>query len=133
MKFREYSKCINILNLNAKILDHYRIRLKLTHQMQLQSSSFQKSMLLNQKFYYTVFRRLFTLIQNYHLYNCSKILFTQNSCHMKTSQLICIVNQLAVLVKIDYKNLYFTSDNWQIVFRLYVVLIITSLCLLQQI
>ena len=42
-----------------------------------------------------LFRRLFTLIQNYQLSVNSKIIFTQNSYHIKTSQLICIANQLA--------------------------------------
>ena len=52
-------------------------------------------MLLNLNFYHTVFRRMLTLIQNYQLHKCSKILFSQNSYHIKTSQMIFIVNQLA--------------------------------------
>ena len=72
----------------------------------------QKSMLLNQNFYYTVLRRLITLIQNYQLQNCSKILFTQNSYHIKTSQLICIVNQLAGFFMVQiFTEGYFGNDR----------------------
>ena len=38
-----------------------------------------------------------------------------------------------VEVGAQFSNTHFKSDNWQIVLCLYVVLIITSLCLLQQI
>ena len=46
-------------------------------------------------------RRLFTLIQNYQLSVNSKIIFTQNSYHIKTSQLICNANQLAGLCMVQ--------------------------------
>ena len=92
------------------------------------------------KVYYTVLRRMLTLIQNYELHKCSKNIFTQNPYHIKTSPLICIVNQLAGFFTVQIfiegyfeKDWYFKSDNWKTIFYLYVVLIIMSLCLLQQI
>ena len=74
-------------------------------------------MLHKQHFYYTVFQRLFTLIQKYQLHKCSKTLFTQNSYH------ICIANPLAGFFKVQvFTEGYFgkdwlmiKSDNWQIV------------------
>ena len=74
----------------------------------------------NQNFSYTVFQRLFTLIQNYQLHKCSEVLFTENSYGLKTCQLICIVNHLAGFFMVQvYTEVYFgndwlwiKSDNW---------------------
>ena len=86
------------------------------------------------KVYYTVLRRMLTLTQNYQLHKCSKNIFTQNPYHIKTSPLICTVNQLAGFFMVQIfnegyfeKDWYFKSDNWQTIFCLYVVLIIMSL------